>query len=523
MTSSGSNNPSRIILVVLSLAGLTAFVLILFVTPYGPGLRDDSYTYLSAAENIAKEGIYARPSALDDANPVTNFPPGYSSVLATPILLGADPVPTGRYLNAFLFAILVFTVGVLAHATTKNWTFTIIPSALILTSPLLIKEFTWVQSEPLFITMLIIGTFSLFSLLRSKGDLHFLLLASTLFAFLFLTRYAGLSFIISGLLTILITPYVYLRKRLVQGALFATLASLPTGLFLIRNLVTTGNLVNRPSPFWHPPDSQTWVEGLQGILMWFIPDRMVLSFNDLFTWISFGILCVGIFVLTLGSIRAASIAARPEENRTTAILLRMLSIHVVIYGLFVISTIIFLDILTPLNDRILSPIFLLLVLDAALIGYLISSRFLKIGTILFFFSALVFIGFQTYRSINLGIGLRTNGQGYSEANWRDSEALSYVCQLPDEPIYSNDLPAIYFHCNRLAKPIPYPTNPASQFPNLAYQNEMEALEKDLQENDGYLVILGWYGEERIERLNLTSLIEELKVVKLFDDGLILSY
>ena len=102
MTSSGSNNPSRIILVVLSLAGLTAFVLILFVTPYGPGLRDDSYTYLSAAENIAKEGIYARPSALDDANPVTNFPPGYSSVLATPILLGADPVPTGRYLNALI-------------------------------------------------------------------------------------------------------------------------------------------------------------------------------------------------------------------------------------------------------------------------------------------------------------------------------------------------------------------------------------------------------------------------------------
>jgi hypothetical protein len=505
------------------MVGLSAFVLIILVTPYGPGLRDDSYTYLSAAENIAEDSIYARPSAFDDPNPVTNFPPGYSSILAAPIMFGADPVHTGRYLNAFLFALLVFSAAFLVHETTKNWTISIIASALIITSPLLIKEFTWVQSEPLFITILIIGTYFLIALFRSKGDLHFMLLASTLFAFLFLTRYAGLSFIISGLLSVLITPYADLRKRLLQGGLFATLSSLPTGLFLIRNVVVTGNLTNRPPPFWHPLEPQAWLEGLQGILMWFIPDRLVLSFNDLTTWISFGILCVGISVLSLGAIRAASKAARPEDTRNTAIMIQMLSIHMIIYGFFVILTVTFLDILTPLNDRILSPLFLLLVLDAALIGHLIFSRVHKIGPILFFFFALIFISFQTYRSINLGVSLRKNGQGYSETNWRDSESLSYVCQLPDVPIYSNDLPAIYFHCNRLAKSIPFPTNLASQVPNYEYLTEMATLRKDLKENEGYLVFLGWYGEERIERLSLTSLIEELRVVKLFNDGLILSY
>jgi hypothetical protein len=52
---------------------------------------------------------------------------------------------------------------------------------------------------------------------------------------------------------------------------------------------------------------------------------------------------------------------------------------------------------------------------------------------------------------------------------------------------------------------------------------MNALRSELSTKNGYLAILGWYGEERIARLGLSDLLDELNVVVQFDDGLILQY
>src|SRR5512140_149865 len=107
---------SFVVLVVLSLVGIG---LILQATPEGLGLSDDSIGYIAGARSMLAGNGY-REAWLASDQPVTHFPPAFPGVLSFIGLFGLDPLRGARFLNASLFGLNVFVLGILGWRMTKS-------------------------------------------------------------------------------------------------------------------------------------------------------------------------------------------------------------------------------------------------------------------------------------------------------------------------------------------------------------------------------------------------------------------
>ncbi|MBI3739415.1 MAG: hypothetical protein HY258_10250 [Chloroflexi bacterium] len=96
--------PRLVSFVTLGLLAVIATFLVLWATPEGLGLSDDSIGYVAGARSMLTGHGY-REAWLASNGPVTHFPPGFSSALALIGLLGFDPLRGARFLNALLFGL----------------------------------------------------------------------------------------------------------------------------------------------------------------------------------------------------------------------------------------------------------------------------------------------------------------------------------------------------------------------------------------------------------------------------------
>src|SRR5688572_30685111 len=100
------------------LAAIGTF-LVLYATPQGLGLFDDSIAYIAGARSILSGDGY-REAWLASNGPVTHFPPGFSSLLAFVGLSGLDPLRGARFVNSLLFGANIFLLGVIGWKMTKS-------------------------------------------------------------------------------------------------------------------------------------------------------------------------------------------------------------------------------------------------------------------------------------------------------------------------------------------------------------------------------------------------------------------
>src|SRR5574338_844307 len=86
--------------VLLPLLAVGAFFLLLYSTPQGLGLNDDSIAYIAGARSLLSGQGY-REIWLISAGYVTHFPPVFPAALALlGRLLDLDPLRAARLLNA---------------------------------------------------------------------------------------------------------------------------------------------------------------------------------------------------------------------------------------------------------------------------------------------------------------------------------------------------------------------------------------------------------------------------------------
>jgi len=135
-------------LILLSLCG---YFLLLYTTPQGLGLNDDSIAYIAAARSLmAGDGF--REAWLISNNPMTHFPPGFPSILALiGLLTGLDPLRGARVFNALLFGLNVGLTGWLGWRMTGSRVASLIVALLTLTSSSLLYVHSRAMSEPLYI------------------------------------------------------------------------------------------------------------------------------------------------------------------------------------------------------------------------------------------------------------------------------------------------------------------------------------------------------------------------------------
>ena len=244
----------------LCFIAVIGIVLVLRATPNGLGLSDDSIAYISGARSMAAGDGY-REAWLASNEPVTHFPPAFSSVLAFFGLFGADPLRAARWVNALLFGFNAALLGILGWRMTPSLTAGVALAALFVTSAEMFSVHAVAMSEPLFIFLSLLA-FWMFDLYFERHH-HWLwmIACGTFVGMAYLTRYAGLA-LVATFVAALVILHTTWRKRLTSIAiLLASAAPWILG-WSIRNRLIAGNATNRAFA-WHPLTSENIEPGLR--------------------------------------------------------------------------------------------------------------------------------------------------------------------------------------------------------------------------------------------------------------------
>src|SRR5512140_1318527 len=211
-------SPRLISLVALGILALVGIALVLRATPEGLGLSDDSIGYIAGARSMLAGHGY-REAWLASDQPVTHFPPAFPRLLAFIGLFGLDPLRAARFLNASLFGLNIFLLGILGWRLTKSLPAGLALAALLLLNDSLLRVHAVAMSEPLFIFLSLLA-FWMFDLYVER-DAHWLwlLACGILSGLAYLTRYAGLALFATFVLALMILHRTW-RRRLTSSGIF---------------------------------------------------------------------------------------------------------------------------------------------------------------------------------------------------------------------------------------------------------------------------------------------------------------
>ena len=172
------------------------------------------------------------------------------------------------------------------------------------------------------------------------------------------------------------------------------------------------------------------------------------------------------------------------------IVLQMLSLgFCVTYIVFVLASVSFFDAGTPLDSRILSPVFVFLLVAAVSLCWNVAQAINKPLVWRFFVVFLFFsIIINADHARSFAVAMHNNGRGYAVRSWRNSESIAFVRSLSNRiRIYSNGPDVIGFLTEKQAIWIPQEVCPSTLMPNDDFAGEMQAMYNDCTQNGAMLV------------------------------------
>lgn len=499
-----------IVLTALSLLGAAAIIL---STRSGIGLSPDSAIYIGAARNLLRGQGLSLSSYPGEWAPMTQYPPFYSMLLAAVGSVGIDPLEAINWLNALLFAGNIALVGFIVHYSTQSAALALFGSFLMLSSPDMIQIHLMAWSEPFFVFFTLLGLF-LLSLHRQRPRSYWPLTASALaVALAFLTRYAGVALVATGMIGTLLLRKAPWKRRFMDAGIFCFLSSLPLCLWMARNLAVAGSATNRSAGF-HPPTKEQLKILSDVVLAWLLPAEIDPRSK---ATILATVVALGLFIF-FGR-RGKKETIQKISLIGTSDLAPLLGLFIVSYALLLVLSISFFDYQIPINNRILSPVFV----TGWILGCLVlrnlaslaaSERLLRIG---FATVGATFLLLQISEAL-VWLNLSYNsGLGYASRSWRDSGMIRVVSRIgPNVPVFTNGPDAISLLTGRPAYMIPNKVNPRTNTANENYFHELEGIRRKLKEQNGVLIYFKtipwrWYlpsESELIEKLDLRLRMEE---------------
>jgi hypothetical protein len=385
-----------------------------------------------------------------------------------------------------------------------------------MTSETLIDLHVWALSEPLYLCLTLGGIVGVACYLAKPMRRPILLLTSLLVGAAWMTRYVGISLVVSAGAALARVRRSLRKSRVAEWVVFVGLAILPIAAWVVRNVWLTGNAVDRPPAAWHPPSLDSLQLGSRTILNWVLPDALVDSLPGAYRIAAAGILMMVAAVLVAWYLRATRSTKDAPGSHGTGLSLALVSYAVAYLGVVSISVLGF-DRITPLDGRILCPLLLVgLILACSILG-LAWQKGNALARALLAAIAVLFLTFQVFRAVGVVRRLEQDGQGYSSSAWRSSPTIGFIRQLDDVPIFTNDLPAVYFLTGRISSYIPTDYNPAAAQVRADYRDWLGTMHSTLKANDGVLVIFG--GDPLpIEPGHLADLTAGLVIAERFPDG-----
>jgi hypothetical protein len=166
----------------------------------------------------------------------------------------------------------------------------------------------------------------------------------------------------------------------------------------------------------------------------------------------------------------------------------------------------FFDASTRLNDRILSPVFLI----GLILGIIILWKVLPIEEKIWLKTIIIvlcisFIGMNFIRSASILREMKINGRGFTGRKWQASETIAAIGNLsPEVVIHTNEALPVYFITGRATNNIPEKIDPVkNQIPS-DYESNLQNLLHSIDSCEGMLVIF-----RDSYRTNLYPHLEEL--------------
>lgn len=436
-------NPFHRYLFVLSVIGFISIILSTY--EHGVVISHDSVSYIAAAKSLVSgNGFICYNGCL-----YVNWPPLYPSLLAIFSFFGAEPLEISRWLNAFIFAFLIFASGKLFELFIKNKIIAMIAAASILLSTPLFYIYRVALTESLFIFLAVLFIIGI-SYYLENAKISCLLCISIIAALCCLQRYMGITIVITGLILILTgLKKISYPERLKHASIFCLISLMPLFIWIMRNYIITSTLAGKrvPSEFTLSINLTYITDSLS---CWFLPPQIPVS-------IRIAVLTAYTLIITALFIKAQF----QNKNRTTSMLIKPYpaAVFVMIYSAaLIISSIYFAY--DPIGHRLLLPIYVFtilfifwgveLIIDAIKYSALKYKLQLHNGIIAICMAFLLCSLILLTEKINVWI--QREAKGYSSDIWQESSLMNMLDMLPENNsrIYSNAPMEIFIYTNRYA-------------------------------------------------------------------------
>ncbi|PIE69203.1 MAG: hypothetical protein CSA21_03525 [Deltaproteobacteria bacterium] len=481
---------------------LTIFLCYQFykATNYGVGLSTDSIGYLEGARDILKnfnlKGIG------------THYPPLYFILIAMTGLITGDALEALRWLQLCIIALSFIIFALIIWKGTNK---TLLPAItfllLFITSKPVLYIYTMAWSEGLFCLLALLGFYFLVNYLEDKNaPLYFLAFSALFIGLGFLTRYVGITLVITGIIAIVLYTKGNLKKRIVHCFFFSFLSLIPMFLWVGRNWLTSSEATSRRLVV-HIIPMEKIQAGVDVLLNW-----LFISSDYPFTLLTIITLLVAIsYTISMRNIYL---------NKTVEVCF----IFIFTYISFLIISISLFDAHTPLDERILFPVYLFFILGISLLCYrAYSEKNIRSAGLFMIFIIIIACYNQNKLQQEYIFYAHANGIGFSNKKWVKSSILQWVKKLPQNTIiFTNGPDAVKIIANRSSKMIPRLSSPLDQIKNKNFERDIKNMVHELSGNKGVIVYLSdinwrWY----LPTAKQLSQVIPLKIIYKSNDGVAL--
>jgi hypothetical protein len=479
-------------LAALGVIALGAMGMLLYSTPEGLGLSDDSIGYIAGARSILSGQGY-REAWLASNGPVTHFPPGFSAALALIGLSGLDPLRGARFLNSILFGVNAFLLGIIGWRMTKSQIAGAALALLFTVNASLFRVHAVAMSEPLYIFFSLAAFLTFSEYFKTEKNL-WLIVTGVLVAFAYLTRYAGLALLATFLVALILFHDKWKKRAVSAGVFIASVLPFLVG-WAIRNELVAENATNRQLVY-HPLSAENIQTGIYNISEFFVPvenwRRALVQTNGLlFVLLSILTLVLLVWVTWKGLKKFFKPATElPETLSFTS------ALYIFGYLASIVSSMMLFDASTKFKPRILSPVYVSLLTLLVLLGWWLWQKRAVILRGLVIVLGIFILVFSLYETVNVLATLHKGGQGYASFKWYDSDAMAFLRKLPEGTIiYTNQPGPVYLYTDRPSYVLPDLIDAVTGLPRDRYTEGVNALHTDVLSGKAVLALFKFGSED----------------------------
>jgi hypothetical protein len=428
------------------IASIAVALVIYFLTRYnGIGLSPDSISYSTAAINLKNR------FALLDFNrmPLVDFPAGFPFFLSLfYAITSITPIVFAPVLNGLLYIGVIIMSGIIMDGfaeVTRGYRILIL--SILASSTCLWEVYSMLWSETVFLFLILLFILQWKSFVKSTTSINLIILA-LITTIAFVTRFAGISLLVTGLALILFDGNIPKLKKLKQLLLFFFISISMVAWNLYRNHQLSGTAAGvREKALRSIAENLLDIGTVLGTWLPFINNHRVMGASVFFLLVLVSIL---VFIYRI-------LQQQFYHRISTAVYVYFFVYAVFIVGISSVSR------FEDLSSRLLSPLYIpmLFVASSWLLTFLKNkTQLIKIGTTLFVFFLFVFcIRNQYKQNAENWEGIAGAGiPGYSENQWTKSPTIQYINAHKDSingSIYSDAPGGLYQLTGIQSLPLPH--------------------------------------------------------------------